>query len=596
MSTPVRASDPISRTALALREQISPPPRASSNKSVRGKIPRRYEGIKGDALSAHFAQEDVLEEDIPLSDHKNRHLPSTLLPTSTHGNNLATASPRTPASYLLTPNTYEIELCEEFDKDFELIFFEREVEYRARLLSVRRITGITFALFASYLVIGCLYFSVWSEESKWPLEESLIFLIYTVTTVGYGNHVIPTSRGSRIFIIFYILIGIALVTVVFSEVYQYLILEAARAQYVHSEHKIREKGIEASMRNELKDEENQNQVTSHALAGGSRKIFLCTVLFEIHSRVKCCMKNTKFGQFAMFMLPLVSLLIIGATVVGSLEGWDAIDSVYWAVVTLTTVGYGDLAPSKPSSIWFCIFYLPTATIFLSLYLSNIAKIYLELHLLHISRIEKKLRKMRPSLKEQGLVKSDHSYTDGSSPATQPSGSEGDKITLQSGDGKAKSKSMRDVMNTARKIERRQIPQDYVHIPILQTTSEDVLVPSLSLRTKIQKRLAFIICKDFCNAQSIIEVKGDRIITTFSSWKAAAEKWNIPKKAKGAFRSLSFELFLLIGMHDISIRGIDAILDLKPDDFQRLFNPVLAVMGSAECMESWLLSTEPLMNK
>jgi len=204
--------------------------------------------------------------------------------------------------------------------------------------------------------------------------------------------------------------------------------------------------------------------------------------------------------------------------------------------------------------------------------------------------------MRPSLKEQGLVKSDHSYTDGSSPATQPSGSEGDKITLQSGDGKAKSKSMRDVMNTARKIERRQIPQDYVHIPILQTTSEDVLVPSLSLRTKIQKRLAFIICKDFCNAQSIIEVKGDRIITTFSSWKAAAEKWNIPKKAKGAFRSLSFELFLLIGMHDISIRGIDAILDLKPDDFQRLFNPVLAVMGSAECMESWLLSTEPLMNK
>lgn len=298
----------------------------------------------------------------------------------------------------------------------------------------------------------------------------------------------------------------------------------------------------------------------------------------------------------------------------------------------------------PFNCRFCIFYLPTATIFLSLYLSNIAKIYLRLHISNISYIERKLRKMHLISKQQDLVKSSTIYTDGSSPNTQSSGSEGDKTAseprnvrtsstsmrkilntpknrdlmkastsssddscpnTQSSGSKSDTPtpeprnmrtSMREVINTAKKREMRGIPQEYKHISILETASERATPPSLSLRTKIQERLAHIICKDFCNAQSSIEVKGDKIITTFSDWKLATDKWMIPKKAKDSFRSLSFELFLIVGLHDISLRGIDAILDLKPAEFQRLFNPVLAVMGTSECMECWLLGTEPLMRK
>ena len=338
-SSPIRASDPLSRAAIALREQATPPPRSTpSPYPTSGKITTRHDGIKGDALSAHFAQEDnLLQEDITQAGHKARRSPSTSPLNNTQTNTFGDML-RTPVSDMQTPNTYDIEMCDEFDKDFELVYFEREVGYQARLQSVRRITGITFASFTLYLVIGCFYFSVWSNESKWPLEESLIFLIYTVTTVGYGNHDIPTSQGSRVFIIFYILVGIALVTLVFSEVYQYLILEAARAQYVHDEHKIKEKGLEMSMINELNDEEIQSRRKYDALASRPRERLIRTGLFEMYSRIKHCLTHTKFGQVIITILPFISLLVIGASVVGSLEGWSAVDSLYWAIVTLTTVG------------------------------------------------------------------------------------------------------------------------------------------------------------------------------------------------------------------------------------------------------------------
>jgi len=51
------------------------------------------------------------------------------------------------------------------------------------------------------------------------------------------------------------------------------------------------------------------------------------------------------------------LLLSGTFFYRGVEGWSALDSLYFSVTTLTTVGYGDLAPSTPGSKVFTIIYL-----------------------------------------------------------------------------------------------------------------------------------------------------------------------------------------------------------------------------------------------
>lgn len=51
------------------------------------------------------------------------------------------------------------------------------------------------------------------------------------------------------------------------------------------------------------------------------------------------------------------MLVVGVVIYHWLEGWSYLDALYFCVVSLATVGYGDLTPTTPLARLFTIIYL-----------------------------------------------------------------------------------------------------------------------------------------------------------------------------------------------------------------------------------------------
>jgi voltage-gated potassium channel Kch len=62
-------------------------------------------------------------------------------------------------------------------------------------------------------------------------------------------------------------------------------------------------------------------------------------------------------QFRALLLLYGALLVVGTVFYVRAERWSVLDALYFCVVTLATVGYGDLAPRTPVGKVFTIVYI-----------------------------------------------------------------------------------------------------------------------------------------------------------------------------------------------------------------------------------------------
>jgi voltage-gated potassium channel Kch len=82
------------------------------------------------------------------------------------------------------------------------------------------------------------------------------------------------------------------------------------------------------------------------------------------------LKDPEFrGLFYLVIFTLAS----GALFYRKVEGWSFFDSFYFSVITLTTVGYGDLSPSTPISKLFTIIYIFVGIGILIVFIEKIAR-------------------------------------------------------------------------------------------------------------------------------------------------------------------------------------------------------------------------------
>lgn len=57
------------------------------------------------------------------------------------------------------------------------------------------------------------------------------------------------------------------------------------------------------------------------------------------------------SQFVELMIIAALILLCGTLFYNYVEGWGILDSLYFSVTTLTTVGYGDLAIQEIKARW-----------------------------------------------------------------------------------------------------------------------------------------------------------------------------------------------------------------------------------------------------
>lgn len=83
---------------------------------------------------------------------------------------------------------------------------------------------------------------------------------------------------------------------------------------------------------------------------------MITFFTTLRRLLKALFHAGKDSQFRALAYLSIVFLISGSLFYSAIEGWSLVDSLYFCVMTMTTIGYGDLVPSSDFSKIFTVLY------------------------------------------------------------------------------------------------------------------------------------------------------------------------------------------------------------------------------------------------
>ncbi|GMH96712.1 hypothetical protein TrVE_jg14021 [Triparma verrucosa] len=229
--------------------------------------------------------------------------------------------------------------------------------------SNRRLAKFSFLFTLSYIALGVICFAF---AEGWSFIHSLYFVVVTLTTVGYGDQGNWVSEYARFFCSVYALVGILLLGTALGVIGSEIITQHEKV--------VKEMQKKAAIRREKKLEKKlakQKGVASpRASTSNLTETTRSSSFSSTYNRPVLQQLSLPFGiLFAIIGCGMLLIYIDGGNPIDNNNCDDSSTNttqtsdlsfnkcLYFAIITVTTIGYGDIHPNTEVGKFLAIFYI-----------------------------------------------------------------------------------------------------------------------------------------------------------------------------------------------------------------------------------------------